>query len=105
MINRQSSSKRRAKLPPIVTERRSSEETSARILEVAWDLFRELGARTTIADVAERLGMSSANVYRFYASKQALCEAVCSHQLGAMTMRGESRAALVLRASASARSC
>jgi len=48
-------------------------------------LFRQLGARATIADVAEKLGMSSANVYRFFPSKQALCEAVCAAQLGALT--------------------
>jgi AcrR family transcriptional regulator len=69
----------------IVAERRSSEDTRALILATAWNLFRELGARTTIADVADKLGMSSANVYRFYASKQALCEAVSANQLGAMT--------------------
>jgi AcrR family transcriptional regulator len=57
----------------------------ARILEAAWDLFRQLGARTTIADIAEKLGMSSANVYRFYPSKQAVCEAIASNQLGALT--------------------
>jgi AcrR family transcriptional regulator len=66
-------------------ERRTPDETRVRILEVAWDLFRQLGMRATIADVAEKLGMSSANVYRFFASKQALCEAVCAGQLGAMT--------------------
>ena len=68
-----------------VVERPSHEETRARILDIAWDLFRRLGARTTIGDVAEQLGMSSANVYRFYPSKQALCEAVASRQLGALT--------------------
>ena len=73
---------------PNVVERRSPDETRARILEVAWDLFRQLGARTTIADVADRLGMSSANVYRFYPSKQALTEAVASSQLGAMVAEG-----------------
>lgn len=67
-----------------IPERRTPDETRARILAVAWDLFRQLGSRATIADVAEQLGMSSANVYRFYSSKQALCEAVCSNQLGAM---------------------
>ena len=46
----------------IVLDRRSSEDTRARILATAWDLFRQLGARTTIADVAEKLGMSSANI-------------------------------------------
>jgi AcrR family transcriptional regulator len=66
-------------------ERRPTEDTRARIMEAAWDLFRELGARATVADVAARLGMSSANVYRFFPSKQALCEAVCANQLGAMS--------------------
>lgn len=65
-------------------DRRHPEDTRAQILEAAWDLFRQLGSKTTIADVAERLGMSSANIYRFYASKQALCEAVCANQLGGM---------------------
>lgn len=65
----------------IAAERHNPEETRARILEVAWVLFRELGTRVTVADVAERLGMSSANIYRFFASKQALCDAVCAHQL------------------------
>lgn len=68
-----------------VVDRRSPEETRVRIMEVAWDLFRQLGQRTTIADVAEKLGMSSANVYRFFPSKQALCEAVCASQLGFMS--------------------
>ncbi len=88
-VNRQSSSKRPANLVPnVVVERRSPEETRARILEVAWDLIRELGARATIADVADRLGMSSANVYRFYPSKQALSEAVATSQLGAIIAEG-----------------
>ncbi len=73
---------------PNVIERRSPDDTRARILEAAWDLFRQLGARTTIADVAERLGMSSANVYRFYPSKQALTEAVAASQLGAIIEEG-----------------
>lgn len=68
-----------------IAERRTPEETRARILEAAWDLFRQLGARATIAEVADKLGMSSANVYRFFPSKQALCEAVCANQLAAMT--------------------
>jgi len=67
-----------------VSPRRTPEETRTEILDVAWDLFRELGARTTIADIAERLGMSSANVYRFFPSKQALSEAICANQLGAL---------------------
>ena len=47
-------------------------------MQVAWDLFRQLGPRTTIADVAGNAGMSSANVYRFFRSKQALVDATSS---------------------------
>jgi len=65
-----------------IVERRTPEETRGCILAVAWDLFRQLGARTTVADIADKSGMSSANVYRFFPSKQALSEAVCKGLLG-----------------------
>ena len=67
-----------------IVERRTPEETRGCILSVAWDLFRQLGARTTVADIADKSGMSSANVYRFFPSKQALNEAVCENLLGEM---------------------
>ncbi|MGO9769984.1 MAG: TetR/AcrR family transcriptional regulator [Roseiarcus sp.] len=67
-----------------VVARRTPEQTRSEILAAAWDLFRQLGARTTIADIAEKLGMSSANIYRFFPSKQALTEAICVNQLGAL---------------------
>ena len=67
-----------------IVERRSPEETRGCILSVAWDLFRQLGTRTTVADIADKSGMSSANVYRFFPSKQALSEAVCESLLGEM---------------------
>ena len=63
-------------------ERRTPEETRTCIMQVAWDLFRQLGSRTTVADIADKSGMSSANVYRFFPSKQALTEAVCASLLG-----------------------
>jgi AcrR family transcriptional regulator len=64
-----------------IVERRTAEETRSCILSTAWDLFRQLGTRTTVADIADKLGMSSANVYRFFPSKQALSEAVCENLL------------------------
>ncbi|MFC0284007.1 TetR/AcrR family transcriptional regulator [Camelimonas abortus] len=49
----------------------------ARVLETAERLFREYGyQKTTVADIARALGMSPANVYRFYESKRAIFEAV-----------------------------
>ncbi len=67
-----------------VAARRPPEETRSEILAAAWDLFRQLGARATIADIAEKLGMSSANIYRFFPSKQAVMDAICVNQLGAL---------------------
>ncbi len=72
--------------------RRSPDEVRASILKAAWDLFRQLGSRATIADVADVLGMSSANIYRFFPSKQALMEAVCANQLGEMHARAQASA-------------
>jgi AcrR family transcriptional regulator len=48
-----------------------------RILELAADHLRRFGPkRTTIVGIAEAAGMSHANVYRYFPSKQALFEAV-----------------------------
>jgi len=62
--------------------RRDSDETRSAILSTAWDLFRQLGARTTIADIADALSMSSANVYRYFPTKKALTDATCERVLG-----------------------
>jgi AcrR family transcriptional regulator len=62
--------------------RRSPDETRECILVAAWDLFRQVGFRkTTVADIAGALGMSSANIYRFFPSKDALTAAICRNQL------------------------
>src|SRR5262245_39766530 len=54
------------------------DETRARIIETADALFRRLGfAKTAVADIAAELGMSPANVYRFFPSKNAIVEAIC----------------------------
>jgi AcrR family transcriptional regulator len=77
----------------ISATRRSPAEVRSDILAAAWDLFRQLGAHTTVADVAERLSMSSANVYRFFPSKQALTDAVCASQLAALSQAARAAAA------------
>jgi AcrR family transcriptional regulator len=51
-------------------------EERARILEVAEEHFRRVGYRkTSVTDIAAELGMSAANVYRFFPSKDAIKEA------------------------------
>lgn len=58
-------------------------ETRREILAVAHRLFTTIGYRkTTVADIAAELGMSPANVYRFFDSKKAINEAVAELLLG-----------------------
>lgn len=58
------------------------DDTRARIIETADALFRRLGyAKTAVADIAGELGMSPANVYRFFPSKNAIVEAICQRCL------------------------
>ena len=58
------------------------EETKARIVEVAEEHFRRIGyAKTAVADLAVALGMSSANIYRFFPSKSAINDAICEKLL------------------------
>lgn len=74
--------------------RRTPEETRQCILVAAWDLFRQVGFRkTTVADIAGMLGMSSANIYRFFPSKDALTEAICRNQLDVLVEAARGAAA------------
>lgn len=62
--------------------RLTPDETRERILEVAEEHFRRVGyAKTAIADIAAELGMSPANVYRFFPSKSAICEEIARRLL------------------------
>lgn len=55
-------------------------DTRRLIIEVGARLFRQIGfQKTTVADIARELHMSPANIYRFFASKAEINEAVC-HQ-------------------------
>ena len=59
------------------------QQTKARIVEAAVQLFKQFGyQKTTVADIAEKLGMSPANVYRFFESKKEICETVCLQLTG-----------------------
>lgn len=58
------------------------QENITRILDSAERLFRHYGySKTTVADVARDLGMSPANIYRFFASKTEIHQAVCGRML------------------------
>jgi AcrR family transcriptional regulator len=59
------------------------EETRRRIEDVAERLFRTMGyQKTAVADIARELGMSPANVYRFFPSKSAINQVIAARMLG-----------------------
>jgi AcrR family transcriptional regulator len=65
----------RRALPP-------AKDSRTALLDTAEQLFRQVGyGKTTVADIAEALGMSSANVYRFFPSKSAINNAICDRWL------------------------
>ncbi|MES9994942.1 TetR family transcriptional regulator [Desulfovibrio aminophilus] len=52
--------------------------TKERILKTAERIFREVGyAKTTVADIAGILGMSSSNIYRYFPTKAHINEEIC----------------------------
>ncbi|MBY5356622.1 TetR/AcrR family transcriptional regulator [Rhizobium leguminosarum] len=58
------------------------QENVTRILDSAERLFRHYGySKTTVADIARDLGMSPANIYRFFASKVEIHQALCGRML------------------------
>ena len=77
------------------TERESKEkDTHKLIVEVAERLFRQIGfQKTTVADISRELHMSPANVYRFFAAKSEINEAVCMDLLGKIEAEAEKIAA------------
>lgn len=65
---------------PVEHERREQ------ILQAADDHFRRYGYhRTTVADLAKAIGLSTAYIYKFFGSKQAIGEAICGQCLGDLT--------------------
>ncbi|MBE9606131.1 TetR/AcrR family transcriptional regulator [Acetobacteraceae bacterium H6797] len=76
--------------PPTTEAQRKAEATRTRIADTAESLFRTMGyQKTAVADIARELGMSPANVYRFFPSKSAINEAICARLLGAIAAGAE----------------
>src|SRR3546814_4915130 len=64
------------------------EEARARILVTANRLFRQYGhGKTTVADIAAELGMSPANVYKFFPSRETIVEASVEINLAVLQSR------------------
>jgi AcrR family transcriptional regulator len=57
-------------------------EQRCKIVTAAARLFREIGfQKTTVADIARALGMSPANVYRFFSAKSEINQAVAQQMM------------------------
>lgn len=58
----------------------------AQIVEAADGYFRHYGyGKTTVADLAKATGLSTAYIYKFFESKQAIGEAICAKCLGTIS--------------------
>lgn len=76
------------------------QENVERILDSAERLFRHYGyTKTNVADIARDLGMSPANIYRFFASKVEIHQALCGRMLGAVYQMTKETFSLPLSAS------
>jgi len=63
-------------------EKLSKTERREQILGAADRLFRQYGfAKTTVADISDELGMSPANVYKFFPSKDAIVQSSADRNL------------------------
>lgn len=69
------------------------QDNVTRILDAAERLFKHYGyAKTNVADIARDLGMSPANIYRFFGSKAEIHQALCRRMLTASYEMGRSHA-------------
>jgi AcrR family transcriptional regulator len=60
------------------------------IVEAAEEHFRRYGyEKTTVSDLAKAIGFSKAYIYKFFDSKQAIGEAICSKTLSAIIVAVE----------------
>ncbi|MDE1145857.1 MAG: TetR/AcrR family transcriptional regulator [Azospirillaceae bacterium] len=63
-------------------------ERRAQIVDAADQHFRHYGyTKTTVADLAKAIGLSTAYIYKFFDSKQAIGEAICAKCLNAITVQ------------------
>ncbi len=72
-------------MPSLKTRRSTREETRLAIMTKADELFRQYGfEKATVADIARELGMSAANIYKFFPSKRAIVESSAERNLAVL---------------------
>ena len=75
------------KAPPFVPQVRgpSDHDVRTQIVEAATEHFSHYGyEKTTVSDLAKAIGFSKAYIYKFFDSKQAIGEVICSNCLNAI---------------------
>lgn len=74
----------------------------ASIVDTAERLFRHAGySKTTVGEIAKALGMSQANVYRYFPTKASINEVICER----VVTRIEERCKAVMKLNHNARQC
>jgi AcrR family transcriptional regulator len=74
----------------------------AGIVETAERLFRDIGyTKTTVREIAKALGMSQANVYRYFPTKAAINEVICER----VVTRIEDRCKSIMELNHDAKQC
>lgn len=81
---------KRIEAPAVGQRGPADHERRQQIIKAAEEHFRHYGYnKTTVADLARAIGLSSAYIYKFFDSKQAIGQAVCQLILSEIT--GEAR--------------
>lgn len=65
--------------------RKDAEQNRARVLDAAKELMREMGGDAPLEAIAERAGVSRPTLYRNFADRQTMYEAVLARDLELMT--------------------
>jgi len=69
----------------MISTRSTKEETRLRIMMKADELFRQYGfMKTTVADIATELKMSTANIYKFFPSRNAIVESCAERNIASL---------------------
>jgi AcrR family transcriptional regulator len=68
--------------PAVSLRRADARRNHERVFAAALEVFQQSGLLGTVPQIAERAGVGKATVYRSYATKEELVDAVVCHQLG-----------------------
>lgn len=77
----------RTRIPAPQLRGPSDHDVRDQIVEAATEYFGHYGyEKTTVSDLAKAIGFSKAYIYKFFDSKQAIGEVICSNRLSAIRL-------------------